>query len=419
MLRTIQCVVCFVLSSSLLTATLRGENWARFRGPDGAGVSSQKGLPVAWTEKDYAWKVKLPGLGHSSPSVWNDRIFVTSSPDDGRRRIVFCVDAQSGETLWSRTVKSKTHAKHAHNSFASATPATDGTGVYVLFASDKQLQIVAYDFEGETLWTKNLGAFLQRDGQVHGCGTSAIVFEDQVIVANQQDGDSAIISLDSKSGNVRWQRDRELRLTAHSTPVIWRGDNGPQLVISNTGDGIASLDPRTGKMLFRADVLTARCVSSPVVAGNLALATCGGGGRGRFVAAFPLTSRGDLEAADAVWIREKNLPYVPTPLAFGSHVYLWGDNGVVACIEAATGKELWIERVGGNYYTSPIAVDGKIYCISQAGVVNVIASGPQFKLLGKTELGEGCHTTPAVAAGRMILRGFEHLYCLNADAAAN
>ena len=343
------------------------ENWARFRGPDGKGISSQKGLPVTWTDKDYKWKIAVPGLGHSSPCVWDNHVFLTSALDKGAQRLVMAIAADSGKVLWTDKLASNTHEKHALNSYASGTPASDGTRVFVLFTTNDDTVVRAYNFAGKPLWQTDVGRFYNQHG--HGCGTSPIVWKDTVIVASQHDGPSVIAGLDAATGKVRWRSERKVRLTAHSTPVILeREGKTPQLFTSNTGDGLASFDPRNGKLLWRANLFKSRAV----------------------------------------------LPYVPTPLAFGDHLYFWCDNGVVSCLEAKTGKAVWTERVGGKFWASPICVDGKIYNISDKGEVVVIASGTTFKVLGKSQLGEQVHSTPAVSGGRMFLRGFEHLYCLEA-----
>jgi outer membrane protein assembly factor BamB len=399
----------------LVSAPVAADNWPRFRGPQGAGISEQRALPVKWSDDDYAWKTKLPGKGHSSPSVWGDHVFVTSAGSEGRKRTLLSIDAKNGDIRWSVEVPFKTHPIHFLNSYASATPATDGTRVYTLFASDEQMQVLAHDFAGQELWRRDLGPFLQRDGQVHGCGTSPIVFEDLVILANQQDGPAAIIALDAASGKIRWKNERKLRLAAHSTPLVRARKGSPaRLFVSNTGDGISAFDPRTGEVLCRADLLSARCVGSPVIAGEFVLATSGSGGRGHDLLVIPIDRRGELVESDVAWTRDRNLPYVPTPVAFGEHLFLWGDNGAVSCLKLNSGEEIWVERVGGDYSGSPVCVDGKLYCIAQDGTVAVIEAGPQYKLLGKTELGEGSHSTPAISGGRMFLRGFEHLFCLKA-----
>ena len=406
--------VCFALWILIPALATRGDDhWPRFRGVGGAGISSQKGLPVQWNENAYAWKTELPGLGHSSPSVWGDHLFLASAEAGGQSRILLAIDTATGKVRWRQKLPGQPHAKHELNSFASATPATDGKRVFALFASDQDFLVVAYDFAGRQVWKRDLGKFYNQHS--HGCGTSPIVFAGQVIIANQQDGASSVVALDAETGKTRWTSARKVRLTAHSTPVVLsRKDQVPRLFFTNTGDGISSLDALTGALLSRADVFTSRCVGSPVVADDIVVATCGGGGRGQFLAAIPVDGDGDLSAQDAVWTRDRNLPYVPTPIAYKGHLFLWGDNGVVVCLETQSGREVWTQRVGGIYSASPVCVDGKLYCIARDGTVLVMAAGPSYALLGKSSLGESCHSTPAVAGGRMFIRGFEHLYCLKA-----
>ena len=406
-----------LLLLSLITPSI-ADNWPRFRGPGGSGVSEQAGIPVSWTAKDYAWKTKLPGLGHSSPAAWGDHVFITAASEDGTVRTLSNVDSVTGKIRWTKTVAGKTHVKHAWNSYASATPATDGKRVYSLFATDEEMLIVSYDFSGQEIWKRDLGPYFQQANQRHGCGTSPILFEDLVILSNQQDGKSFVIALDTADGKIRWQNDRQARTAAHSTPLVVRTSSGePRLMYSSTGDGITALKPRSGDVLFRADLLRNRCVGSPVVAGNLVLATCGAGGKGRFLAAIPTNGSGDLKLNDAVWTKPATakLPYVPTPLAYMGYLFLWCDDGVVVCLDVKSGKEQFRKRVPGrNFSGSPICVAGKLYCVSHQGTVVVLDAGPKFKLLGRSELGEESRATPAVAGGRMFLRGFEHLYCLKA-----
>jgi|TARA_B100000809_G_scaffold223878_1_gene233658 outer membrane protein assembly factor BamB len=397
----------------LLSGVSEAENWGRFRGPNGKGISTQKGIPVSWTDKDYKWKTPLPGLGHSSPCVWGNHVFVTSALDRGAVRLVISVDAASGKVLWTDRLASRTHSKHSLNSYASGTPASDGKRVFVLFTTDEDTVVRAYDFAGKRLWQTDIGKFYNQHG--HGCGTSPIVWRDTVIVASQHDGPSVIAGLDAATGKIRWRSERKVKLTAHSTPVILeREGKTPQLFTSNTGDGLASFDPRNGKLLWRANLFTSRAVNSPFIAGDLVMAITGGGGRGKQLFSVSVDQAGEVGADKVVWSGDRNLPYVPTPLVFGKHLYFWCDNGVVSCLDPKTGKAVWTERVGGKFWASPICIDGKIYNISDKGEVIVIASGTTFKVLGKSQLGEQVHGTPAVAGGRMFLRGFENLYCLEA-----
>ncbi|GIS58967.1 MAG: hypothetical protein CM1200mP2_11920 [Planctomycetaceae bacterium] len=230
------------------------------------------------------------------------------------------------------------------NSYASGTPASDGTRVFVLFTTNDDTVVRAYKFAGKPLWQTDVGRFYNQHG--HGCGTSPIVWKDTVIVASQHDGPSVIAGLDAATGKVRWRSERKVRLTAHSTPVILeREGKTPQLFTSNTGDGLASFDPRNGKLLWRANLFKSRAVNSPVVAGGLVMAITGGGGRGKELSAVLVDQQGEVTTDKVVWSGMKNLPYVPTPLAFGDHLYFWCDNGVVSCLEAKTGKAVWTEGV--------------------------------------------------------------------------
>ena len=160
--------------------------------------------------------------------------------------------------------------------------------------------------------------------------------------------------------------------------------------------------------------MPARCVGSPCIAGDLVLATCGGGGRGKVLTAIPIDKRGDLDASSPRWTLDRNLPYVPTPLAYDGYLFLWCDNGVVVCVNQSSGEQVWVERVGGNYSGSPVCIDGKLYCISMDGEVVVMDASPSFRLHARTPLGEGSRSTPAVSAGRLFLRGYGHLFSLKA-----
>jgi outer membrane protein assembly factor BamB len=402
-------------SAALLSPTARAENWPRFRGPNGSGVSDEKGYPAKWGDDRYAWKTKLPGLGHSSPCVWDDHVFLTSAEDDGRIRIVLDISASTGKIRWERRLNSETYTINARNSFASATPATDGQRVYVSFGNENEYILLAYDFEGNQLWRYELGPFISQ----HGTAISPIVFENLVILGNDQDAKSFIVAVDSRTGEVRWKVDRNQKAiqqaATYATPIVIPGDNGkPQLIFTSQADGFTSFDPFTGSIIWHADLFPARTCGSPVFGHGLLYAACGGGGNGMLLLAVKPFGRGDLGESCIEWQRGKELPYVPTPVLYGDYLYLWGDKGVVSCVEAKTGTNIWTHRLEGLVSGSPICVDGKLYCSTEEGDIIVLAASPEFKELGRTPLGEGSHATPAVANGRMFIRGFEHLFCIEA-----
>jgi outer membrane protein assembly factor BamB len=385
-------------------------SWPRFRGPNGTGISFDQDIPVRWTESDFLWKVTLPGIGHSSPCVWGDRLFVCTASDDGLERSLVCLDALTGETRWTSTLRFEIDKRHDKNSFASCTPATDGERVYVAFSSTEQYSLLAFDFEGAQVWRYELGPYQSQ----HGSGTSPMVFEDLVYLGNDQDGPSSIVAVDCETGKERWKLERAADVVSYSTPfILQRPGVGPEVVFSSKAEGLAGLDARTGAPHWKTGPFADRTVSSAAYRDGIVFQTSGGAGTGKYmVAVRPGGASGSTNDLETLWTRNRTLPYVPSPIAFGDHVYLWGDNGVVSCLVAGSGENVWTERVGGMFSGSPVCVDGKLYCISEEGEVVVVAASPEFKLIARNPLGEASHSTPAVARGRMYLRTFHQLICV-------
>lgn len=425
-----------MILTALAGGRARAEDWPRFRGPNGTGISDEKGLPVTWSDGDYLWKTKLPGIGHSSPCVWGDHVFLTSAEDDGRKRHVLDVSASTGKIRWQWSCDSNSYKIHRLSSYASATPATDGKRVYVpiskedaaepdpnakaapntLTSPNSEYALLAFDFSGNLLWKCPIGTYESQ----HGSGTSPIVFEDLVILGNDQDGPSSLVGIDAATGKIRWRAERNEsqydQATCYGTPFLVPHEDGTtELIITSRGDGFTSYNPRTGELNWRAKIIPDRVVGSPVFGHGMVFGASGGGGDGHFLGAVRLGGKGELQENFLAWKRTTKLPYVPTPVLYGDYLYLWGDKGVVSCLHATTGKELWTNRVPGEFSGSPICIDGKLYCVTQDGEVVVVAASPEFKLIARTPLGEGSHATPAVANGRMFIRGFDHLFCVGAE----
>lgn len=405
----------FLLAATTLLAAVSAapaQNWTRFRGPNGTGISDLKGIPATWSPGDFVWKVTLPGVGHSSPVIWKNKLFITSAIDEGAVRYLHCLDATSGKKLWTKTTGLNKSHKHKKSSWASATPAVDAERVYVAFADKESYFLAAYDHGGELQWRRDLGPF---DSQ-HGQGVSPIVFEDLVILPNDQDGPSSIVAFNKRTGQTVWSTLRSIRRTSYATPMILREKGKkPQLICASGATGVTSLDPYTGRQNWQAGEFPLRTVASPIAADGLIIQSCGGGGVGKLLIAVDPTRPEDGAKSRIVYKRERTLPYVPTPVAYKGHVFLWDDNGVVSCVEAKSGRNVWTKRVGGNFSGSPVCIDGKLYAMNEKGEVVVIAASPRFKSYGKTPLGDFSHATPAVAGGRLYLRTFHHLYCLEAQ----
>lgn len=388
-----------------------GSNWPRFRGPNGTGVSADKDVPVEFSDtKNVLWKTPLPGAGHSSPVVWGDRVFLESAPADGKARQLVCLSASKGNVLWSKSVsgdKAKTHAK---SSLASSTPSTDGERVYASFWDGSNVFVYAYDFAGKELWKRDLGAFKSQ----HGAGGSPVVYEGRVFFNFDQDGAAAIVALDAKNGQVIWKKDRPAFRTCYSTPFVREtAGGGAELIVGSTA-GITSYKPDTGAENWKwswdfQGIMPQRTVGSPIAGNGLIFQTSGDGSGSRYMVALE-----PGEKARIVWENKKSFPYVPTMLERGDHLYFVNDGGVAACHEAKTGTEVWKERLGGGFSASPVLIDGKVYAPSEDGYVHVFAAEPQYKLLAKNKFGEGERfvASPAVAGGRLYLRGKDALYCV-------
>lgn len=391
------------------------QEWTQFRGPNATGVSPAKGLPTSWTESDVVFRVKLTGESHSQPVIWGDKIFITSATKDlGKERYLLCLSKADGKELWKKTYTQPTHKPgNGGSGFANGSPVVDAERVVAIFVSDSQFMVRAFDHAGKDLWTASLGTFKSQ----HGHGASPILYEGNVIVTNDQDAESFVAAIDVKSGKTVWKCPRrpQEQGTAYSTPVILqRQGMKPELLLSSQSHGISSLDPKTGAMNWEARVFDKRAVSSPVVAGNLVFGTCGSGGGGIYLAAVKLGGKGDVTSShEAYTLKDKDTAgYVPTPLVVGNRLFLVSDSGFASCIEAATGKIIWRERLGGGFFSSPILIDGKIYCVAKDGQVVVWEAADQFKLVAKTPLGEGSHSTPCVDGNRLYFKTFTQLVCV-------
>jgi outer membrane protein assembly factor BamB len=399
----------------LLVTTTAADNWPRFRGPNGTGVSADKDVPVKWDEgSGILWKASLPGLGNSSPVVWGDRLFVQASPRGGKERQLVCLSATTGKQLWARSVRGTTAKTHPKNTLASSTPATDGERVYAAFWDGAEITLAAYDMDGRPVWDRKLGAFTSQ----HGAGASPVVFQDKVYFANDQDGTSTLYAFDARTGKTVWQAQRPAYRACYSAPfLLERQGHRPELIVVST-TGITSYEPHSGRKNWNyrwkfSAKMPLRTIGSAVVADGMLLACSGDGGGDRHMIALRLEGAGPRTKAELAWQNKKDFPYVPTVLLRGEHVYFVNDKGVAGCYEVRTGKKVWFERLPGATFTaSPVLIDGKIYAASEEGEVFVLAAEPTFRLLARNPVGEAVRATPAVADNRLFVRGRQHLFCV-------
>lgn len=397
-----------MLAWCLAIAVSSAQEWTRFRGPNGAGISESTKIPANWTDADYNWKAELPGIGHSSPVLWGDKIFLTSADETNATRYVLCVSTVDGKIVWQKEYSSTLHNKHERNSFASATAAVDEDHVYVVWSAPETYSILAFTHDGQQAWTRDLGPYVSQ----HSCGTSPIVYKDMVIIGNDQDGESSLIALNRNDGETIWNVPRNHKHVAYSTPCVLSEPGAPDLLIFNSAaHGISGVDPLSGKTLWELAVFDKRSVSSPVVAGGLIYGSCGSGGGGNYLVALrpPKDFSGTPEIAYRI---EDAAPYVPTVVTNGDQVFLWSDKGIVSCVNVADGTVLNKKRIGGDYSGSPIRVQDRLYCIADDGQVVVLSANKELDVLAKIALGEPCRSTPAVAGDRIYFRTYSHLFSL-------
>ncbi len=409
-MRPYQLLYITVLGLLLVPRSGASQEWPRFRGPNGSGLNSLTLQPAEWTERDYTWKAPLAGTGHSSPVLWSERVFVTSGDDKTGTRFVTCLRADTGERLWQREFPGEKHRKHEDNSFASATPALDERHLYVTWASAREYLVVALDHAGTEVWRTDLGPF--RSG--HGGGASPICHEGLVIVPNDQDGTGALLGLERATGKVRWRVARKSR-ASYSTPCVYQPPGQPaQLIFTSYEHGVSSVDPQTGKVHWELDVFDKRhietAIGSPIVAGDLLLASCGWlSVREEVIAVRPPGAAG---SAQKVYCLDRSAPLCTTPVMKDGLVFLWSDRGIATCADAGTGEVHWRERVAGTFYSSPICLGDQLCNVSREGDFVVLAAARRFDVLARNPLGEGSHSTPAVAGGCLYVRTFTHLVCL-------
>jgi hypothetical protein len=409
-----------MLSAAVLLcwlALIRAGEWPGWRGPHGDGTSDEAGVPLHWSKSENIhWKTAIPGKGHSSPIVWGDRVFVTSCREQEGQRLLLCLDRRDGKILWERIVlTAPLERKHGLNSYASSTPATDGSHVWVSFLAFPSMQVACYDFDGNLVWKKSPGEF----HSVHGFCSPPILYHDMVIVNGDQDAQGYLVALDKSTGAERWRTDRPNRTRSYCPPLLVDAAGKKQLVMSGS-KCVASYDPDTGKEIWIIDGPTEQYVASLVFADNVLFLTTG----------FPEyhlmgirpDGAGNVTRTHVVWHEgqggkaARGAAYVPSPIAQGPYFFLVSDrppdSGLASCLEAATGKRLWMERLGKHHRASPVAAGGYLYFVDDSGQTFVLKAGPKFELVSRNPLDEECYASPAIAHGQIFIRALQHLYCI-------
>jgi len=385
------------------------ENWPMWRGPRGDGTSLEKNLPTEWSgTQNVVWKTPIPGKGHASPIVWNNRVFVVTADKGRKQRLLLCLDAADGKVLWQQVVlEAPLERINSLNSYASSTPATDGERVYVSFLDVDRMFIAAYDFEGHQVWAVHPGPF----SSIHGYCSSPVLWRDTLIVNGDHDGPGYLVALDRRTGRTVWKTPRPNNTRSYCTPLIGSMAGRDQLVLSGS-KCVAGYDPDTGAPHWIIDGPTEQFVASLVYNGSLLFMTCGF--PDRFLQAIRPDGAGNVTKTNVAWQKDQDCSYVPSPVAVGPYFVLVSDTGVATCLEAASGHSVWRERLGPHYSASLVTANGLVYFLSDKGVMTVVRPGLEARIVARNTLGEETYASPALSQGRIFLRGANHLYCLGA-----
>jgi outer membrane protein assembly factor BamB len=403
------------VSALFLTLPASAQEWTRFRGPNGSGVSDANTVPIEWTEKDLNWNVKIPGKGHGSPVVWGSKLFVNcESGTKGSERIIVCLDTKTGKELWQKSSTVSPPRKiHKKNSFASSTPAVDAEHVYVAWGVPSKISLLALTHDGDLAWEADLGTF--KGG--HGFAVSPIIYEDLVVLPNDQDGKSSLIAVDRKTGDTRWTVPRESKRTSYGTPCVYQPAGRPaELIFTDWSHGITAVDPKTGKVAWESGVFDTtskqRAIGSPIIFGDLVIGTCGFVTADKRAVAVRPDSAGQIETVLQV---DRQVPHIPTVLAHKGRLYMWSDRGIVSSIRLDDGKVVWTKRVGGNFLGSPVCINDRLYSVDDQGVAVVLAASDDYEELARNKFGEACHSTPAIAGGTMFVRTASHVVSVGGE----
>ncbi|WP_390621731.1 outer membrane protein assembly factor BamB family protein [Roseiconus nitratireducens] len=430
--------------------TATADQWSQFRGSRMDGVAEPT-HPIRWDESEnVAWKVDIPGEGWSCPVVWDDRVFVTSAvPIDtagadsatepeayrgggGRLRDdltevtyrweVFCLDAESGRTLWRQTAREgrPTIPRHSSNTYATETPVTDGQHVYAYFG---MMGLYCFDFDGQLIWSKDFGSYDMRAGW--GTSSSPILFGEQLFLQIDNDEQSFLVAVDKATGEENWRVDRDEK-SQYSSPIIWSNRERDELIVG--GMVYRSYDPQTGKQLWQLDMDKGRSSATPLAIGdrlyvgtefrNRGGADDGGG----FLFAIKPGGSGDLtpsgDVTESEWVQWK-MPrsgiQMASPVACQGYLYLLERrSGVVHCVNAETGQEVYRFRLPGAraFWASPWTSGDKVFCVDTGGTTYVLSAGPEFEVVATNEIDQQTWSSPAVVDGAIYFRTASTLYCI-------
>lgn len=436
--------VTMIAACALIALSDTQHNWPSFRGPSASGIADGAAPPISWDAgagRNLAWKTAIPGLGHSSPVIWGDRVFLTSAISSAPKLnfqsgnidtsatagdlsehswLVYCLDKRSGRILWQKTVHkgSPRIQRHVKSSYANPTPATDGRFLIAFFGSEG---LYCFDLDGALLWKKDLGAleggWSPVKGLQWGFGSSPVIYRGLVIVQCDTQNQSFIRAYHLDDGRIAWSVDRN-EDTSWGTPTVLSSPKRDELIAAGT-KYYKGYDPETGRELWRlADGVDVK-IPTPVATGGLIFLGGGSSHARRNFFAVRAGADGEINAnlsgtqdARIAWMSPLIKPHVVTPIVYRNLLYVCADNGVLTTFDAVSGDNGYRARLGQgtSFSASPVAADGRIYFASEDGDVYVVRAGPEFELLARNPVGEVIIASPAVSDRTIYIRGLKHLF---------
>ena len=403
-------------------ATLQADNWPHWRGPAMNGLSSEKGLPLKWSEtENIAWKVPMPGRSGSTPIIWGENVFLNIGTADGAGDLeLWNLDRNDGKLRWKAHIAGGNHIERKQN-MSSPSPVTDGRTVWVMTGVGV---LKAFDFSGKELWARDIQKDHGRFGLNWGYASSPLLHDGdlyiQVLHGMKTDDPSYVLRIEGKSGKTLWRVERPTKAIqespdSYTTPALLRYGKATEIVITG-GDVVTGHDPASGKELWRMDGLNPknnpfnRIIASPLVVGDIVIAPT----RERPMLAIKAGGRGDITTTHRLWSFD-NGPDVPTPVSDGTLLYSVTDRGVAYALDVKSGNVVYgPQRLRPDSYSaSPVLAEGKVYITSEnEGLTSVYRAGPKFELLAENPLNDYCLSSPAISDGQIFLRTTKHLWAI-------
>ena len=384
-------------------------NWPAWRGPHGNGHGDGQAVPLRWDKsQNVLWKAEVPGRGHSSPVVFGDRIFLTTADEGAKTQSILAYDRRRGDQIWQTIAHRDGFMRnHQKNSHASATPACDGERVYSVFINGTGLHVTATDLDGNIVWQREAGKFVSE----HGYGSSPVLYESVVIVNGESLEKSFITALDRETGETVWRTPTKTTGNhgGFGTPIVRRLAGKDQLLLMGI-ENTSSYNPRDGKPIWTCKGPAEVNAGTVVTHGDLVIAS--GGYPEKEILGIRADGTGDVTESHVVWRKSNGMTYVPTALVNDGHLFIVNDQGVASCLDVASGRRIWQERLRGNFSASPTLAAGYLFVPNEAGMTYVLRASSAFDVVAENDLGDGGFATPSICDSQIFLRTNHALYCI-------